>query len=389
VLLTIMCVALVMGCGSIPKRTPLPEGLSNNAEIPGIPKARGWGDKPPPWLNKMMALPREDFQKLFPEAVGREHNYLTISGGGSNGAFTAGLLQGWTESGTRPEFNLVTGISTGALIAPFAFLGPAYDATAKEIYTGITTEDILTERSLVTAIFSDALADTKPLQKLLKKYITPEVMEAIGDEFRKGRVLTIGTTNLDAGRPVMWSIGRIAASGHPKALDLIRDLLLASASIPVAFPPVLIEVEANGKIYDELHVDGGGAAQVFLFPTGVDWDHVMKMLEVKDRPNVYVIRNAQINPQYMEVEPGLSNIAERSIDSLIRTQGIGDIYRIYLETKQDDLSFHLAYIPDDFDEKSKEPFDKEYMGKLFDFGYQLAKKGYPWLKYPPGYRGEK
>jgi hypothetical protein len=387
-LLTIMCVALVMGCGSIPKRTPLPEGLSNIAEIPGIPKARGWGDKPPPWLNKMMALPREDFQKLFPEAVGKEHNYLTISGGGSNGAFTAGLLQGWTETGTRPEFNLVTGISTGALIAPFAFLGPAYDATAKEIYTGISTEDILTERSLVTAIFSDALADTKPLQKLLKKYITPEVMEAIGDEFRKGRVLTIGTTNLDAGRPVMWSIGRIAASGHPKALDLIRDLLLASASIPVAFPPVLIEVEANGKIYDELHVDGGGASQVFLFPTGVDWDHVMKMLEVKDRPNVYVIRNAQINPQYMEVEPGLSNIAERSIDSLIRTQGIGDIYRIYLETKQDDLSFHLAYIPDDFDEKSKEPFDKEYMGKLFDFGYRLAKDGYPWLKYPPGFRGE-
>ncbi len=389
VLLTIMCVALVTGCGTIPKRTPLPEGLSNNAEIPGIPKARGWGDQPPPWLNKMMALPKEDFQKLFPDAVGKEHNYLTISGGGSNGAFTAGLLLGWTEAGTRPEFNLVTGISTGALIAPFAFLGPAYDATVKELYTGITTEDILTERFLLTGLFSDALADTKPLQKLLKKYITPEVMKAIGDEFRKGRVLTIGTTNLDAGRPVMWSIGRIAASGHPKALDLIRDLLLASASIPVAFPPVLIEVEANGQIYDELHVDGGGASQVFLFPTGVDWDLVQEKLDVKGRPNVYVIRNSQINPQYMEVEPGLSNIAARSIDSLIRTQGIGDVYRIYLETKQDNLSFHLAYIPKDFDEPSKEPFDKEYMGKLFDFGYRLAKDGYPWLKYPPGYRGEK
>jgi hypothetical protein len=383
-LLTIMCVALVAGCGTIPKRTPLPEGLSNKAVVLGLPDARAWGDGPPTWTDEWFAYSREEIQTRYPEIIGREHNYLAISGGGSNGAFSAGLLLGWTETGTRPDFTMVTGISTGALIAPFAFLGPAYDATIKELYTGITTEDILTERSLLSGIFSDALADTKPLRKLLKKYVTPQIMEAIAAEFRKGRSLWIGTTNLDAGRPVIWDIGEIAISGHPKALDLIHDLMLASASIPVAFPPVLIEVEANGKIYDELHVDGGGATQVFLYPAGVDWQRIEKKLQVKGRPNVYLIRNSHIDPKYSEVEPGITNIAGRTIDSMIRTQGIGDMYRMYFQTKRDGLSYHLAYIPKDFDEESKEPFDKEYMGKLFDFGYQLAKNGYPWLKYPPG-----
>jgi hypothetical protein len=385
--LTIVGIMLMTGCGTIPKRTPLPEGLSNNAKIAGIPRARAWGDEPFSWMDEFYEASQEELQTRFPGIYGKDHNYLAISGGGSNGAFTAGLLLGWTEAGTRPEFTVVTGISTGALIAPFAFLGPDYDATLKEIYTGITTEDILTERGFWSGFYglqSDALADTKPLQKLLKKYFTSEVMEAIAEEYRKGRQLDIGTTNLDAGRPVIWSIGRIAVSGHPKALDLIRDLLLASASIPVAFPPVLVEVEANGQVYDEAHVDGGGSTQIFMYPVGLDFGRALNKLEVKSRPNVYLIRNSQIKPKYSEVELGIANIAGRTIDSLIRTQGIGDIYRMYYQTKRDGLSYHLAYIPDDFKENSKEPFDKEYMGKLFDLGYRLAKDGYPWEKYPSG-----
>lgn len=386
-LLTIVSVALVTGCGTIPKRTPLPEELSIKAEIPGIPRARAWGDESPPWTDAWFELSQEELQTRYPALYRKEHNYLAISGGGSNGAFTAGLLLGWTETGTRPDFTAVTGISTGALIAPFAFLGSDYDATLKKLYTGTSTEDILTERGFWSGFYglqSDALADTKPMQKLLKKYITPQIMEAIAEEYQKGRQLEIGTTNLDAGRPVIWNIGRIAASGHPKALDLIRDLMLASASIPVAFPPVLVEVEANGQVYDELHVDGGGTTQIYMYPVDLDWGRIEEKLEVKGRPNVYLIRNSAIDPKYSEVEPGIANIAGRTIDSLIRTQGIGDMYRMYLQTKRDGLSYHLAYIPKAFDEESKEPFDKEYMGKLFDFGYRLAKDGYPWLKYPPG-----
>ena len=196
--------------------------------------------------------------------------------------------------------------------------------------------------------------------------------------------MNIATTNLDAGRPVIWNLTRIAASGHPKALELIHDLMRASASIPVAFPPVLVEVEANGQRYDEMHVDGGGASQIFLYPIGIDWRHVGEKLEVKGTPNAYLIRNARLTPGWKTVEPRVPPIAARTIDSLIRTQGIGDMYRVYLGTKRDGLDYHLAYIPDDFEEQPKEAFDKEYMRKLFDVGYKLAKNGYPWLKYPPG-----
>ena len=200
----------------------------------------------------------------------------------------------------------------------------------------------------------------------------------------KGRSLNVGTTNLDAGRPVIWNITRIAASGHPKALELIHKVLLASASIPVAFPPVLIEIEANGRRYDEMHVDGGGASQIFLYPLGIDWDRVLKKLKVPGTPHAYLIRNARLAPDWKTVQPTIPSIAERTIGSLIRTQGIGDMYRVYLGTQRDGIAYRLAYIPDAFEVKPKEPFDQEYMGKLFDLGYKLAKDGYPWLNAPPG-----
>ena len=377
-------ILVATGCGTVPDRTPLPPELSGKAVIPGIPKARTWGDAPPPYAKEWFAKSEEEIRAEHPEIYGKEHTYLAISGGGANGAFGAGLLLGWTESGTRPEFTMVTGISTGALISPFAFLGSDYDGPLKEIYTGVSTKDILTQRNLLTGLTSDAMADTKPLQNLISKYITPEVMEALGVEGRRGRQLWVGTTNLDAGRPVIWNITRIAASGQPNALELIHKLLLASASIPVAFPPVLIEVEADGQRYDELHVDGGGASQVFLYPLGIDWRRVEEKLNVQGTPKAYLIRNARLQADYETVEPSVTSIAGRSIDSLLRTQGIGDMYRVYLATKRDGLSYHLAHIPEDFTEQPKEPFDTEHMRKLFNLAYNLAKDGYPWLKFPPG-----
>ena len=383
-LLVVAYGAFIMGCGTVPTRTPVPQELSETAQITGIPKARSWGDEPAPWIDAWFALSQAELEARYPGVMGKEHNYLAISGGGQNGAFGTGLLLGWTAAGTRPEFTGVTGVSTGALIAPFAFLGPAYDAQLKEIFTGITTKDVLTQRNLWTGLTSDALASTEPLQGLIAKYITREVMDALAVEFRKGRPLNVATTNLDAGRPVIWNITRIAASGHPKALELIHKVLLGSASIPVAFPPVFFDVEANGQHYDELHVDGGGASQVFLYPVAFDWSRVLKKLKVKGTPRVYLIRNSRYNPAWQAVTPSVTSIAARSINSLLRTQGIGDLHRVYLGTKRDGISFRLAHIPDEFDEVPKEPFDKEYMRKLFDLGYKLAKSGYPWETAPPG-----
>ena len=383
-LVATVSMALTVGCGSVPKRTPVPQEFTETAQIPGIPQARSWGDESAPWTEAWFALSQAELEARYPGVMAKEHNYLAISGGGQNGAFGAGLLLGWTAAGTRPEFTAVTGVSTGALIAPFAFLGPAYDAPLKELYTEITTKDILTQRNVLTGLTSDAMADTKPLQALIKKYITPEVMEALAGEYRKGRRLNVGTTNLDAGRPVIWHITRIAASGHPKALELIHKVLLGSASIPVAFPPVFFNVEVNGQHYDELHVDGGAASQLILYPIAVDWSRVLEKLKVKGTPRVYVILNSRYKPAWQAVTPSVASIAARSIDSLLRTQGIGDLHRAYLATKRDGISFRLAHIPDEFDEVPKEPFDKEYMGKLFDLGYKLAKSGYPWETAPPG-----
>jgi hypothetical protein len=376
---------IVTGCSSLPERNPLPESLSDAAIIPGIEGARYWADEAPPETDDWFKLPKEELMIRYPASFGREHNYLAISGGGQRGAFGAGLLCGWTEAGTRPEFTMVTGVSTGALIAPFAFLGPEYDHVIREIYTTYSTEDIVQPRSSLETLFGDAATDSSPLREKLARYIDEDFMAAIAAEYKKGRVLDIVTTNLDAARPVAWNIGRIASVGTPEALQLIHDVMLASASIPAAFPPVMFEVEANGERYDELHVDGGATSVVYLYPIGLDWGKLAKKLEVKDKPNVYVLRNGVWRKNWESVERSTIPIALRSMDSLMGSAVLGDAYRIYLATQRDGIEYHLAYIPESFDEESSEPFDKEYMTRLFNLGRQMAIDGYQWKRVPPGY----
>ncbi|MGB5464854.1 MAG: patatin-like phospholipase family protein, partial [Sedimenticolaceae bacterium] len=295
------------------------------------------------------------------------------------------LLLGWTATGERPEFTMVTGVSTGALTAPFAFLGPDYDDELREVYTTTTTEDIAVKRSWLDAAFGDSVTDTAPLQKLIAKYIDPEMIDAIAREHEKGRRLFIGTVNLDAGRSVIWNIGAIAASDYPQKMALIREILRASAAIPVAFPPVMISVEAEGGQYDEMHVDGGTGSQVFVYPAAIDWKLITEKLKVRGKPQVYVIRNSFLDPDYNGMTRSVFPIAVRTIDSLIRTQGVGDLYQIYALCKRDGNDFHLAYIPSDFTYEPAEGFDPVYMQKLLDYGYQRAVQGYPWETAPPGF----
>jgi len=381
----IVLIAIVTGCASVQVRNPVTEDLSDKAQIANIPRARVWGDEPSPYSKTWFNLPKSEIKKQYPALFRSSHNYLAISGGGARGAFGAGLLAGWTEAGNRPEFSMVTGISTGALTAPFAFLGPAYDTQLKEVYTTYSTKDMVKKRNLFQIFSGDSAFSSRPLKTLIAKYINAAMLEAIAVESRKGRQLLIGTVNIDAERPVIWNIGSIAASGNPKALELVHQILLASASIPGAFPPVLIEVEADGRRFDEMHVDGGTASQVFLYPTGLDWLKVTEKLEVKGQPRVYIIRNALLDSRWKSVEPKIIPIAGRSIDSLLRTQGFGDLYRLYLFALRDGLDYNLAYIPDHFTLKSKEMFDPEYMRKLYDLGYWWANPGYPWHKGPPGF----
>ncbi len=375
---------MLSSCAAPGRRPAVPMGLEDQAVIPGMAAVRTWSDE----LNDeflaelMRAATRElDVRKAagetgpLPPVV-----YLAISGGGANGAYGAGLLCGWTAAGTRPEFKLVTGISTGALTAPFAFLGPKYDPQLKEVYTKTSTPDIMKPRGILAGLVSDALMDSTPMWRMARKYYNEELMQEIAREYSRGRILLIGTTNLDSQRGVIWNIGAIAASGDPRALELFRSILIASAAIPAAFPPVMIDVEADGRSYQEMHVDGGAMAQVFLYPSSFNINAAIQ----RDR-RAYIIRNSRLDSSWADVQRRTLKIAMRAVDSLIQTQGIGDLYRMYLTSKRDNVDFNLAFIPAEFSLKPKEGFDPVYMGQLFDLAYRTASSGYPWAKTPPGY----
>jgi len=381
-------VALTMAlqaCISVPPRNAVPEERIDQATIPGGSVARMWGDSLPTNVERRIEILRNQMDASGEDDVyTRERYYLSISGGGANGAFGAGLLKGWTESGERPEMSIVTGISTGALIAPFAFLGSDYDDELELLYTTMSTSDLIKKRSLIAGLTSDALADTSPMRKLLVKHVNEEMLEKIAQEHARGRRLLIGTTNLDAKRPVIWNIGAIATAGTDESAQLIRDVMLASASIPGLFPPVRITVQVGEQEYDELHVDGGVSSQVFLYPAQVDLRDAANSLTLSGGQIIYVLRNSILAPHWSEVVPRLRPVAVASISTLIRTQGMGDLYRIYLGAKRDQIPFRLAYIPVDFHLEPNQAFDPEYMRALFDLGYELSRHGYDWATSPPG-----
>jgi predicted acylesterase/phospholipase RssA len=382
----LVAITLVLqACASVPPRNAVPEERVDQATVPGGSTARMWGDALPTNLDERKEILAGQFAANSDEDVlaGRIY-YLSISGGGANGAFGAGLLKGWTESGARPEMWIVTGISTGALIAPFAFIGSSYDDELESLYTTMSTSDLLEKRSLLKGLTGDALADTTPMRGLLQKYVDEQMIEKIAQEYARGRRLLIGTTNLDAKRPVIWNIGAIAAVGTDESAQLIRDVMLASASIPGAFPPVRITVQVGDQTYDELHVDGGVTSQVFLYPAQLDLRTAAAELGATGDQSMYVIRNSILQPRWSEVTPKLRPVSIAAISTLIRTQGMGDLYRLYLGAKRDNLPFRLAYIPGSFDLEAEEAFDPKYMRELFDLAYELSRNGYDWATSPPG-----
>ncbi len=273
VALTASILLIVTGCSGL-SRNPVPIDKMDEAVVAGMPRVRGYWDDTvinPLFQQDAIQSVRDEPEDLFPRRADgfKDYSALAVSGGGDDGAFGAGILVGWSKSITRPKFKLVTGISTGALIAPYAFLGAAYDAKLKAAYTTISTKDIVKIPGLPT-LGSEALTDSSPLALRIAKDVNEEMLADVAAAHRRGRRLYIGTTDMDAQRFVVWNMGAIAASGHQGALDLFRKVMLASASIPGVFPPVYIEVEVDGQIYDEMHVDGGVITQVFFYESMLD-----------------------------------------------------------------------------------------------------------------------
>jgi predicted acylesterase/phospholipase RssA len=380
--------ALLSGCAAPVRGTPVPAARSTAATVLGVPNERFFPSFSTAPLEQefIAAVGRmRSSQGLPPDAPLPELELLSLSGGGENGAFGAGLLCGWSAQGTRPVFELVTGVSTGALIAPFAFLGSSYDPQLRNVFTEHSPNEVLASRFFSAALFDDAMADNSPLFRTISSYVNEAMLTDIAAAYDSGRLLLLGTTDLDAQLPVIWNIGAIAKSGHPRALETMRRIMLASAAIPGAFPPTMFDVSVDGKPYQEMHVDGGTFAQAFLYPAAVMQSRRARMLRHQTVLPVvaYVIRNGRLDPQWAAVERRTLSIAERAIATMIAASGYNDVVRIYNNTRRDDIRYSLAYIGTDFNEVLPSPFDQKFMRDLFDYGYQKALHGYVWANEPP------
>ncbi len=376
------------GCALPERGPPVPLGRTGEATVLGIPNERFFPLKgiAPMEAEFVAAMDRQlRARGLRTLADLPQLQLLAVSGGGENGAFGAGLLCGWSVEGTRPTFDLVTGISTGALTAPFAFLGTGYDPQLRAVYTETPPNRILLKRGLTAALFDDALADNEPLFKTISHYVDDRMLAGIAQAYDAGRLLLIGSTDLDAQVPVIWNIGAIAKSGHPRAADTIRRILLASAAIPGAFPPSMIEVTVGGKTYQEMHVDGGAFAQTFLYPSALtrNRDQRRRTGQPVVEARAFVIRNGRLDPEWATVERRTLGIASRAIDTMITAAGYNDVIRIYAITRRDDIDYNLAFIGPDFNEVLPSPFDPTYMRALYAYAFQRARLGYDWAKKPP------
>ena len=318
-------------------------------------------------------------------ATGEPMNVLLLSGGGMNGAFTAGVLNGWSESGTRPRFDVVTGISTGALIAPFAFLGEECDSELERAYTSMNADQIYRLRFLLSLPWSDALADSEPLRLRIKKEVTGHMLARIAQEHREGRRLYVGTTNLDTLQLVVWDLGAIAAGDDPQKLAVFHEVLLASCSVPGLLPPVPINILIDGKRYSELHADGNVGASLFMPPQMLDVGSVGTEPHETNPMNVYVIVAGKLAPERETVERRLFRVSDVSLKGLIQSQMESDLQRVYLATRLSGAHFHLAAIPQDLITNSNSmSFDKKSMRQTFDAGRQFGQIGGPWKESPPG-----
>jgi hypothetical protein len=380
----------VCGCATLERLPAVTYAQAKQTDILDIPDARFYVSESKQIIDLAIKASERRNQT---RGTSTNRYFLAISGGGDDGAFGAGLLIGWSDRGDRPVFDVVTGVSTGSLSAPFVFLGQKYDAQLKEIYTQTTANDIFVRRPAVfAAVASDAVSDSAPLRNMIARYLDHSMIQRIAEEYGKGRLLFILTTNLDQGRPVIWNIGAIAASGSPKAQDLIIDVLLASASIPAVFPPVMLDVTVDGVRHQEMHVDGGTVAQAFLYPPSFSLRSAAaragvneKTLRASRKRAAFVIRNGRFTRPEETVKLQTIAIAKEALSTMITSSGVNDTYRMYLLARRDGVDFNLASIGDDFDVPYKGPFDKDYMQSLFAYGYQKGRGGYPWQKAPPGY----
>ena len=365
----------------------LPEALLESAAVPGFERIRFWGDVYTPAFEQTLIEKNRQVREAADAGLApwghTKADFLALSGGGEKGAFAAGVLSGWSERGDRPTFEVVTGVSAGALAAPFAFLGQANDKCLRDIYTEYGAGQLYKSRG-VRGFFSDALNDTARLETLIKTYVTDAFLDRIAEEHMKGRRLLVLTTNLDAQRQVIWGLSGIALSDRPDRRDLFVKVLRASSAIPGVFPPVKIDVMGgDGKMYDELHVDGGVTAELVFIPPESQILHIEDMFFPKRRERtLYVIENGKLGPEYNAIDLKALPLALRAVQTLVKYQVIDNLLALALITRTNQGRFFFNAIPATFNAKPHSLFDKAHAKELFEVGRQVGLSG-KWFAAPP------
>jgi hypothetical protein len=355
-------------CSSPPERTlslhaPLYATLPNGFE-PLNPT------QPSSIYAAVAAVPGDSLVRYLERKHGRPLNIVSLSGGGQNGAFGAGFLKGWSETGRRPQFDVVGGVSTGALLATHAFLGtPADDAVLEEMYTKVTSADIYTDRSIFGLLTADSLRDTAPLRAQIAKFVTAETLERVAAAYDDNRMLFVGTTNIDYAQTWVWNMTMIAKAGQ---LELYRDVLLASASFPIVFPPVEIE--------GHLFVDGAARSNV-----------VVPGMGGQERPkpplygpgNFYLIDNGRVTEPPKALIRALGDVAATAISVMMEQSMQTAVTRSYFGTKVLGYSFNMVGIPEGVNVGDDVlAFDPVQMRAAFDAGRALAAQENPWQNVP-------
>ncbi len=360
--------ALLSSCATA-HRSAFTRGDQIRAAIPHMPPVRFWSDSTD-----------ETADALPPNYSDARVTVLALSGGSDNGAYGAGFLNGWTSAGTRPVFTIVTGVSTGSLIAPFAFLGSAYDAQLTAAYTQTNSHNIYRNRFPLAIPFATSVATTKPLQHLIAKYYTDTLIDLVGTEHRRGRRLFVGTTNLDAQRNVIWNLGAIASSTDPSRYALFRKVLLASSSVPGLFPPVLFDADSNGRPIRELHVDGGAVAGLLSIPptllaTG-------RATSGSSHATIYLLVNDQLGGDFQITKLAFLDIVKRSFAIQVQSALLSGVTAAHLWMQKAGGTYLLTYIDETFKGKERGSFKPDYMRALYAYGLERGKAGV-WVKEPP------
>ncbi|SRR5690606_25747741 len=300
---------------------------------------------------------------------------LALSGGGANGAFAAGVINGWTAAGTRPDFEIVTGVSTGALAAPFVFLGPEWDDALREAYTSGQASDLLRSRGL-GALVGSGVFSGEPLRELVERYVDQALLDAVAAEHRRGRLLLVATTDLDLERGVVWNMGAIAVEGGLGALPLFRDVLIASASVPGVFPPVLISAEGPGGVFEEMHVDGGVLNSFIALPEALwAWEGPADAMA---GARVHVIINGKARSGFRVTRDAPVAVLSRSLDAMMKAEVRSNLAGNRAFARRHGLEFRAAVIPDSVDIGNGFDFSPETMRLIYELGYFRAVSGEAW-----------